>query len=483
MVANEFDLNSGRILRELYGLIFMSEYDFDVVVIGAGVAGLGCGSLLASNGFRVVVYERLPYIGGRATTTGFRGYTIDTGLHALSRGDVSTVADLLARIGRKVELASWSEGVNVWEDNRWQDISEYREIRSSHNENFKKVIKALFEISYQDIDGLDDVSLREWVEGITENPEVHDFFSYLGMMITTLIDWNEMAASEVIYEMRKNLEVKGTLLTAGFPRGGSINLVNPMAEVVRENGGMVLTGTGVDEVLIEDGEVIGVAVQQPVGDAPKNFEQWLINETEFLRTDTVVCAVPLWYLENLLPLDEFPSWFTSKIDSLSVETSAAIGYLMGLDEILWEDKKYRVSMGLPQTGLPLQCYAPSNFDPSTAPEGKFLLSMGCPCEPENAYDKWWVRSGLDVLWDDLTHLFPTFEDHVEWLLPARYIGIDGIARKPGMVGKHKPDLKAPGIRGLYFAGDTYRGRGVGMNSAADSAIRCVERILQDKAPK
>ncbi len=461
----------------------MAEYDFDVVVIGAGIAGLGCASLLASRGFRVVVYERLPYIGGRATTMSFRGFTIDTGLHALSRGDVSTMGDLLTRIGKKIELAAWSEGVNVWEDNRWQDISEYREIRPAHNEDFKRVIKALFAISYQDIDGLDDVSLRDWVEGITENEEVHDFFSYLGMMTTTLTDWDEMAASEVIYEMKKNLDVKGTLLTAGFPKGGSINLVKPMAEVVREKGGMVLTGTGVDEVVIEDGKVIGVSVERAVGDAPKNFEEWLVHETEFLRTGTVVCAVPIWSLENLLPSDEFPSWFLSKIDSLSGETSAAIGYLLGLDEALWDDRKYRVSMCLPQTGLPLQCYAPSNFDPSTAPAGKFLLSMGCPCEPENAYDKWWVRSGLDVLWDDLAHIFPQFEDHIEWVLPARYIGIDGIARKPGMVGKYKPDVKAPGIQGLYFAGDTYRGRGVGMNSAADSAIKCFERILKDKSLK
>ncbi|MEX2752962.1 MAG: NAD(P)-binding protein, partial [Candidatus Freyarchaeota archaeon] len=90
----------------------MMDYDFDAVIIGAGIAGLGCGSLLASNGFRVAVYDELNYIGGRATTTNFRGYTIDTGLHALSRGDVSSVADLLARINRKIELAGWSEGVS-----------------------------------------------------------------------------------------------------------------------------------------------------------------------------------------------------------------------------------------------------------------------------------------------------------------------------------------------------------------------------------
>jgi len=464
----------------LYGVNFMMDYDFDIVVIGAGIAGLGCASLLASKGFRVAVFERLPYIGGRATTMSFRGFTIDTGLHALSRGDVSSVSELLSKIGKRFELAAWSEGVNVWADDKWQDISQYRKISPSDNESFKKLVKVLFEISYQDIDNLDDTSLREWVEGITDNQDVQDFFSYLGMMITTLTDWEEMAASEVIYEMKKNLEVKKTLLTAGFPKGGSINLVKPMVEVIREKGGMVFTGTSIDEVVIEDGKVMGVALEQAVEDAPKNFEAWLVNENEFLSTNTVVCAVPIWGLESILPSEEFPSWFISKINNLSGETTAAIGYILGLDEALWDDRKYRVSLSLPQSGLPLQCYAPSNFDPETAPEGKFLLSMGCPCQPENALDKWWVREGLDVLWDDLDHIFPGFENHIEWTLPARYIGIDGIARKPGMVGKHKPDAKAPGIEGLYFAGDTYRGRGVGMNSAAESAMKCVERIITDK---
>jgi prolycopene isomerase len=461
----------------------MMDYDFDAVIVGAGIAGLGCGSLLASNGFRVAVYDELNYIGGRATTTNFRGFTIDTGLHALSRGDVSSVADLLARINRKIELAGWSEGVNVWENDGWRDISELRQVSPAHNENFKRVIKAIIEISYQDIDRLDDVSLREWVEGITEDPDVHDFFNYLGMMITTLTDWKEMAASEVIYEMKKNLEEKGQLLTAGFPKGGTINLVKPMVETIRDRGGIILTGTGVDEVIIEEGRVIGVTVENVVGDAPKNFEDWLIYDTEFLRTNTVICAVPIWNLEAILTSEDLPSWFISKINSLARETSSAIGYILGLDEPLWNDNKFRVSLSLPQTNLPLQCYSPSNIDPDSAPEGKFLLSMGCPCETENALDKWWVREGLDILWDDLNYIFPGLDEHVEWALPARYVGIDGLAKKPGMVGRYKPDIKAPGVEGLYFAGDTYRGRGVGMNAAAESAMKCVERILKDRASK
>jgi len=41
----------------------------------------------------------------------------------------------------------------------------------------------------------------------------------------------------------------------------------------------------------------------------------------------------------------------------------------------------------------------------------------------------------------------------------------------------KPDVVAPGVDGLYFAGDTYRGRGLALNSAALSGRICAEEIL------
>ena len=47
--------------------------DFDVIVIGAGVAGLGAAALLAKDhGKRVLVLERAPFIGGR--TLSYVGY-------------------------------------------------------------------------------------------------------------------------------------------------------------------------------------------------------------------------------------------------------------------------------------------------------------------------------------------------------------------------------------------------------------------------
>nr|HDO80952.1 hypothetical protein [Candidatus Bathyarchaeota archaeon] len=105
-------------------------------------------------------------------------------------------------------------------------------------------------MSYEDVDGMDDVSLREWLESVTEDEDVHEFFRYIGMLAMTLPDWSETSASEVIWVMKRNLEEKGLLLTAAIPRGGCISLVKPMAEKVREEGGVVHVGATVEEVIV-----------------------------------------------------------------------------------------------------------------------------------------------------------------------------------------------------------------------------------------
>ena len=58
-------------------------------------------------------------------------------------------------------------------------------------------------------------------------------------------------------------------------------------------------------------------------------------------------------------------------------------------------------------------------------------------------------------------------------------GCDGLARQPGLVGNYKPGLQAPGIPNLYFAGDTYVGRGLAINGASLSSLKCADLILKD----
>jgi hydroxysqualene dehydroxylase len=77
----------------------------DVVIIGAGFAGLSAGVALADKGFRVAVLERKPALGGRAYSfaDSDTGDLVDNGQHVLM-GCYRATLDFLARVGSRDKL-------------------------------------------------------------------------------------------------------------------------------------------------------------------------------------------------------------------------------------------------------------------------------------------------------------------------------------------------------------------------------------------
>src|SRR5687768_3258698 len=72
----------------------------DVLVVGAGVAGLRCALALADAGLKVVVLEAAPHPGGRAASWADEttGVQVDTGPHAISSEHRNFIA-MLQRLG------------------------------------------------------------------------------------------------------------------------------------------------------------------------------------------------------------------------------------------------------------------------------------------------------------------------------------------------------------------------------------------------
>lgn len=80
----------------------------DVVVVGAGLAGLAAGTYLARGGRRVTVLERAGRAGGRARSTNASGFHLNFGPHALYAGGagVRILRDLHVPFSGRVPPAS-----------------------------------------------------------------------------------------------------------------------------------------------------------------------------------------------------------------------------------------------------------------------------------------------------------------------------------------------------------------------------------------
>ena len=51
---------------------------------------------------------------------------------------------------------------------------------------------------------------------------------------------------------------------------------------------------------------------------------------------------------------------------------------------------------------------------------------------------------------------------------------------PDQVGRRRPPVRTP-LHGLYVCGDAAGGRGIGTELACQSAMECVDAVLEDRA--
>ena len=458
---------------------------YDAVVVGAGIAGLGVGSILAKErGAKVLVLDRYPKFGGRMISYPGQpkeGWRIDVGLHFVELGPKSSCHELNQRVGKEIEWGPFSETVDIWDGEKFVNVADLVPMSSEDKSAFKGLLMKIATLSDSDIEEWDDRSLEEWLQKNVPQAPVRELMTDLGMIMTTIPSAIDMAAGEVLYIARENLLKTKQALSASYPKEGMIGINKGLVEVIKENGGEIRLDTEVHEVVFKDGRVAGVKV--PTGSHPY-LADYRAMETEFIGADLVICALPIYQLDRILDFNPktspLPGWWIKRITDIRHEVTGLIGYMIGLSEPVVPPEKlcFMSALTTKRTGLPFQGFPASNFSAGVAPEGKQVLHTDMVCEHPEVSDKFERGRMLETMWEDLKDMFPGLEDKVEWKIPYYVDGCDGLARKPGLVGNFKPGLQAPGIPNLFFAGDTYRGRGLAINSAARSALLCADLILE-----
>jgi len=478
---------------------------YDVIVIGAGIGGATCATLLARRGLRTLLVDKNTSPGGKAMVAGDRGFRYD--LWPIVGGP--SLNSQFARVLDELEMADQVEILTPRRSSvlmyRGGGDTEYRRIVGSavpeaettqaafqmldlQPADLPETARLFTEISAMtpaDLEKLDDVSFSEF---LTRYRLPQSLLTYFAMQsnIVFVVPIDLLAASEMIRTMQDF-----TLGGAGrYHSGGFGHMAEVFCQGVERYGGRVLLGTRVERIRVEDGAVTGIDTPDGHFEAPIVVSNAGIQPTALrLVGEEHFDRGYLSYVRGLVP-----SWGIMGIRYFLDRPFFEHGmYIAFSDEsVLDSDRFAEMKSGwLPDDVLVFNT-VPSFYDPTLAPEGKQCVVAGTlsSSDPELPHaEALWQR--LD---ETIKRLWPGLEECVERqirygtqqvssltrdaVVPGQGGECIGLAQTVGQCGRHKPSAAAP-LRGLYYVGCDAGGYGCGTHQAADSGVNLAELVERE----
>jgi len=232
---------------------------FQVIIIGSGAGGICAGARLAHSGYKVLVLERLPFLGGRFSSLEHKGFRITTGAVSIECG--GALERTFREVGANFDVRRPHPRVRYRIEGKDYEMPERGGLRflmsiaAKDEKEAEGVLKAFREPSLQPQAG-SDMSVKEWLLQFTDNQRVLGVFQAL-CGGTFSVNTYEAPVVELFKLLRG-----GGFSNFGFPPGGNIALVESLADVIRRNGGEIWLRSEVTRIVVEDGSVRGVIVKK-----------------------------------------------------------------------------------------------------------------------------------------------------------------------------------------------------------------------------
>lgn len=452
---------------------------YDVIIVGAGAAGLSAGALLAKIGKKVLVLEKDQYIGGRGMTVPFEGYRLNLGGH-LMEDSGSGLTKIMEFVGQTHEHGPINSAMPVYHEGKWKRV---QELYQADKGELKKVIKILCETDWDELDKYDDIPLRTWLQKYTSSEGVFALFEYLALLECLTEDWWDHAASDNLFVRKLHYQEKHIAGYSYWPVGGFDGMFGKLATAIREHGGEVRLQAAVQKVVIEKGQVKGIMVEQVRAKATPNEYP----DLEFEEAPCVIVTAPVWNVLDVVDEGYLPDWWTAKVKHIARDEFKVnwLGMYVATKEpmCVLDPNELTTWLNAPRSHLSGWAFLTTALDPSVAPPGVHLFNCGAAYQGTQSRD--WVEQKYAQFEQDLAEMYPTFnKDNIIW--KRRHLVSNppfGVMQKPGLVGVHRPEDEVPTVDGLYFAGETYKSRGIGIDRAARSALTVVEKIIGYRIPE
>ncbi len=421
---------------------------YDIVIIGAGLAGLSAGALLARRGWRVLLLERSGSVGGRASFVERDGFVWEYGQHSHRLGPDGIAARVFRELG---ETIRWSDPAGhrayLYRDGRLYPRPE-GPLGFLRSPLLSFRARLTFLRVYKRLLGEDPAlwyssTLLEWYRERFRDPEVERLLSFLGL--TVMLPYPErVSAGEVIQFLKRAAKAR---VKQGEPAGGMKQVLGTLERVFATYGGTLHRHERVQEILVKDGAAVGVRTDAAMYEASK-----------------VVAAFPLFRLFDAISERWFASDFAAYVKGIVPSSGVSIDFV-------FDEAPTPYPGSILGADLPLWVKLRSNNAPDMAPEGKYVSTWGLLLEPGVAATSMEADRIEACIKRIMEELFPGCLGNVRGQRRLLIPVVNGNILTPAQSYPCRPDIASRDVRGLFFIGDTTRGEGSSGDIAFSSALK------------
>ncbi|MFA5418140.1 MAG: NAD(P)/FAD-dependent oxidoreductase, partial [Bacteroidales bacterium] len=374
-----------------------AQTNYDILIIGAGLAGLQCGVILSRNGYKVLVLEKNNHIGGTLQSFDFKGIRFTTGLHYMGSLDEGQVLNRLFRYFNLLDGITYKRldehGFDVfniggkkfalpmgWKAYSAFLIEQFPEEESSVRQyvsaiestvNEQEIFNLHEPVNYYQEKPSQSVNAWEFICSLTENPELRQVLSALNFVYAG----DKNATPWYVHALINHYFISSSYRIVG----SSSQIPERLKLEIEKTGGQVLTRQKVTKLLFDEDRLSGVLCE----DGSTFFGEKLISNIHPAATMNLI--------ENGKIRKSFRNRLEQKTDTLS---AFAIYLKLEPGKFRYQNNNYNFYLH------PDVWYA-SGYDASRWPEHYFIHFPADEPNPK------WVNH-LSIV----THM--SFEEVAEW---------------------------------------------------------------------
>jgi phytoene dehydrogenase-like protein len=406
----------------------------DAVIIGGGVTGLATGALLANDGKRVAALERGNQLGGRAYTYVDKGFTLNYGAHAMYRPHTGLLAQVLTRLGLPQIDAPYPNPRRAYfaDNGRWGALGPMpQDVLGTSLVPFSsrlRLLPLLGSLRLKDPEKLGDMTIDEWLDQSTSDENNKRLVRALAVVNTYARPSGALSAKFFLRHLKRNLFAKDYV---GYMTKGWSTMYDAFASVIRQRGGEIVTGAGVDRLVTEDGRIVSA----------------IAGERRFEAETFVVTTPP----QEAPALADAGSPLRAELQQWQGLVDArALCIDLGFSRRLRADEHLTFIYDIERD---LYFSLHSEVTPDLAPEGGQLLHAMAYLSPEEASDEALRERRHAELVAGLDTHFAGWRDAavVQRVLPNARVCT--ARQTPDQQGSARVPLRSSTAANLYFAGD------------------------------